>query len=212
MHTALAENKAELSDLKFSDNVPYKYYPIYCNNELKEKKDFCVLSADPQCKAGILAYVDIPMLLNPTVNYEVDPDNIFALIQKYVQTDKPKGFYSWSTMDREDARAVRGFIGDAQVVTGFNYDGSLPDAFEEYRIKPLNKKTFSCQDWLETLLEKPMTLTQAMEFLSFEVELEPEQKSMRQVPDEEKSVLRDHKDNLFLSMYLAIFAYITVNQ
>ena len=212
MNFALAEQKTQMPDLKFSDNVPYKYYPIYYNNELKTKDELCVLSADPQCKSGILAYVNIPMLLNPNVGYDVDPDDLFALIQKYVQTDKPKGFCSWSVMKSSDAETVREFIGDTQVVTGFNYDGSLPDVFEYHKLEPLNKKTFSCQDWLEKLLEKPMTLSQAMKFLSFEVELNPDQKSMRQVPDEEKRVLRDHKDNLFLSMYLAIFAYITVNQ
>lgn len=211
MTSLIVENKTLMPDLKFSDNVPYKYYPVYFNNEVKSAHDLCILSADAQCQSGILAYLNLKELFKGNVNHEIKFDDIASLLQHYSKKTNKKGFCSWSFMNEKEATNIRQFIGRARVVTGFNYDGSLPEILEQYKMRALDKKIFSCQDWFETFLDRTLTLSQAIDYLGFWIELKSEQNSLKHVPDEEKSVLHNHQDNLFFTMFLAIIAHLVVN-
>lgn len=216
MSLNLAENKSQqLARIRSQqEDIPDRYYSLYFDNYLRDDPDLCILSADIDCQSGILAHLEVKAMFRGRENYvkTTDIDDVFPLLTEYTTSNNSRGFYSWASIDANEAKKIRNFIGTSRVVTGFKYDGSLPKIFIDFNIPKLNHKIYSIRDWLETLLDKSMDLSEAIDYLKFNIELESQQESMKHVPSEEREVLDNHKDNLFLSMYLSAVAHLTVNE
>jgi len=187
---------------------PYKLYSTFYDNDIKDVQELCIVSAGPKCTSGVAANLDLVSLLEG--NRPVELEDTLDMIQDYAKNNAGKGFLVWSDIAQEVGE-VREFIGDARVVTGFHYDGSLPETFEKYNIENLDKKIFSVKDWFETFLEKSMSLSQTIQYFGFWIDLDINRELVRTTAPHERAILVDHKENLFLSVYLAIVAHMMVN-
>ena len=134
------------------------------------------------------------------------------MIEQYTTSGSGKGFCVWGSIDSEEnVEEIRDFIGNSRVVTGFRYDGSLPDIFERYRLNGLNKKIFSVRDWFETFHEKPMTLSQTIEYFDFWINVYPDREATERLSNNEQRVIHDHKENLLISVFLSVLVHLIVN-
>ena len=189
---------------------PHRIYSTFYDNDVKRVQELCIVTADTNCQSGVAAHLDLNTFLKDFRSNMMEIEDSFDLIRKYAAGNCGKGFFVWSDVDKE-VQEIRDFIGKSRVVTGFRYDGLLPDIFQKYGIDGLNKKIFSVKDWLETYLEKPMTLSQTIKYFGFWIDLDEEGGSLKSSPNHEKKILLDHKEDLFLSIYLVIVAHLIVN-
>ena len=192
---------------------PYKIYSTFYDNDIKKAQELCVVSASANCLTGVAAHLNLNTFFEGYDAYHhntVEFEDLFDLIRKHAASKRGKGFFVWSNVN-EDVQELREFIGESRVVTGFRYDGLLPEIFEQYDLKRLIKNIFSVKHWLETYLEKPMTFSQAIAYFDLWIDLDLNGGSVKSSPACEKEILNDRKEDLFLSIYLVVVAHLIVN-
>ena len=187
----------------------YRLYSLLYDNDIKEEQDVTVLSADSDCKSGMIMHLALGEIMSDITESKLD--EVAEILQQYAKSTKGKGFCVWSNLNDEQAKEIREFIGESRPVTGFHYDGSLPEVFEKFDVHRLHKTIFSVKEWFETFREQPMTLRQTIDYFSFWVNVLPGQDAIEELPKTDQEVLEKHKEDLFLSMYLTIMAHLTVN-